>query len=98
MDDAGISVGGRRRNLGWLYVFDEDLHLIARPSAAETDLPENVDSLVQTAAMRWARQAWRGEMLTMLSPTISAHVFSLQGPSGTCVVVYLERFYTRAKR
>ncbi len=96
MDHAAIFAGSRRRNMGWVYVFDEDLYLIARPSAADTDLPANAESLVHTAALRWSKQAWRGEMLTMLSPVLSARVFPLAGRAGTCIVVYLERFHARA--
>lgn len=98
MDDACLHAGGRRRNLGWVYVFDEDLELVARPSVTEADLPGNAESLAHAAALRWSRQAWRGEMLTMINPTFSARVFSLDGPAGTCVVAYLEHLHTRAER
>ncbi len=98
MDDACLYVGGRRRNFGWIYMFDEDLQLIAHPSGAETDLPGNAESLVHAAALRWSKQAWRGEMLTMINPSLSARVFTLSGPSRTCIVVYLEEFHARAER
>ena len=96
MDEAGLSFGARRRNTGWLYILDEDFQLIGSPPAIEA-LPDDVEPLVRAVATQWSKQAWRGELLAMLTPRLSARVFPLEGPGGGCVCVYIELIYTRVK-
>jgi hypothetical protein len=86
---------GARRNHGWLYVFDDDLQCIARPSERSLAMPPELETLVEAATAKWASSASQGEMLMMVTPTISARVFPMHGPQGSCTIVYLEPFAVR---
>lgn len=97
MKDATPFAEGARRNHGWLYVLDDDLHCIARPSEDTSAMPPGVEALVEAAAAKWASSASQGEMLMMVTPTISARVFPMYGPQGSCTIVYLEPFVVRVE-
>jgi hypothetical protein len=98
MDERGETVNVQRRSLGCTYLLDENLHILARPATPDPSLPQNIDSLVLFAATQWSKQAWRHDVMTMLGPSLSARIFPLHGPAGTCVVVYLELLRVRAER
>jgi hypothetical protein len=93
--DAIPVAEGARRNHGWLYVFDDDLQCIARPSERTSALPPELGTLVEAATAKWARSGSQSEMLMMVTPSISARVFPMHGPQGSCTVVYLEPLVMR---
>jgi len=96
MDDASRFFGVQRRNVGWLFVLDDDLRIIAAPENAGTELPADIESLVHKATARWA-PALQHELLMSLGPALFARVFPMHGPNGDCVAVYVERFHERIK-
>jgi hypothetical protein len=96
--DATPFFEGARRNSGWLFVLDEDLQCIARPSNPSAPVPEELERLVDMATTTWASRASGGEMLLMLTPTISARVFPMHGPGGACTIVYLEPLVVRVEK
>jgi hypothetical protein len=89
---------GARRNHGWLYVLDEDLQRIAQPCDNISPVPPELDGLLEMAIAKWAQRSYADEMLMMLTPTISARVFSMHGPGGSCTVVYLEPLVVRVRK
>jgi hypothetical protein len=95
MKDATPLAESARRNHGWLYVFDDDLQCIARPSERTSEMPPELDALVEAATVKWVRSASQSEMLMMVTPSISARVFPMHGPQGSCTVVYLEPLVVR---
>jgi hypothetical protein len=98
--DATPFSEGARRNHGWLFVLDDDLQCIARPSERTLGIPpeRELGALVEAAAAKWARSASHSEMLMMVTPTISARVFPMHGPQGSCTIVYLEPLVVRVDR
>jgi hypothetical protein len=76
-------------------VLDDDLQCIARPSERGLTMPPDVEALVEAATAKWARSQSQSEMLMMVTPTISARVFPMHGPQGSCTIVYLEPLAVR---
>ncbi|MGB6985909.1 MAG: hypothetical protein WBD74_08080 [Candidatus Aquilonibacter sp.] len=95
MDDASRFLGVQRRNVGWLFVLDDDLRIIAGPDAG-AELPADIESQVHRATARWA-PSLQHELLMSLGPALFARVFAMHGPDGACVAVYVERFHERVE-
>lgn len=73
-----------------IFVFDENLELIAQPHDAAKRLPENLKSAVRDTIRALGERRHRLEHTAMITPTLSARIVDLEGATTHCTAVVLQ--------
>ena len=72
-----------------LFVFDENLELIAQSRDAAKRLPESVKSAVYNTLRARDSRHHRVEQTAMITPTLCARIVDLEGEKSHCTAVVL---------